>query len=192
VTLQIGRHVHLGALPSASAADDVSEEKTDQDGRILHPSTLRGSFYLRVDVTWVAGAKKRRADEEKESDHQRSPLPALTYDPTGLQNGQRVGSVYHYQGEELGLHEVYDLPLDVPADPVWERSGHTRKGRDGCRVPIPWTKGGPSFGFGPARSWLLQPDDWGGTSVEAQRGVDVSILELYEGHQDPTPHIARD
>jgi alpha-glucosidase len=90
------------------------------------------------------------------------------------------GAVYLYQGEELGLHEVYELPLDVLQDPVWERSGRTRKGRDGCRVPIPWTKHGPSFGFGPAGSWLPQPDDWGSISVEAQRGVEGSTLDLYK------------
>ena len=58
------------------------------------------------------------------------------------------GSAYVYQGEELGLPEVVDLPEDVLADPIWERSGHTRRGRDGCRVPIPWTSDGPSLGFG--------------------------------------------
>lgn len=90
------------------------------------------------------------------------------------------GSVYLYQGEELGLHEVHDLPFEVLEDPVWARSGHTIKGRDGCRVPIPWTVAGPSFGFGDDRSWLPQPDDWGGISVEAQDGVDASTLELYK------------
>ena len=58
------------------------------------------------------------------------------------------GSAYVYQGEELGLPEVVDLPEDVLADPIWERSGHRVRGRDGCRVPIPWTTDGPSLGFG--------------------------------------------
>lgn len=90
------------------------------------------------------------------------------------------GSVYVYQGEELGLHEVYDLPLSALRDPYWERSGHTKKGRDGCRVPIPWTQEGPSFGFGLGDSWLPQPRHWGTMSVEAQRGVGGSTLELYK------------
>jgi alpha-glucosidase len=89
------------------------------------------------------------------------------------------GSVYLYQGEELGLHEVYDLPLDVLDDPVWKRSRHTEKGRDGCRVPIPWTVGGRSAGFGSNGSWLPQPDGWAAQSVEAQEGVEDSTLELY-------------
>lgn len=89
------------------------------------------------------------------------------------------GSVYLYQGEELGLPEVWDLPEDVLDDPVWEQSGRTRKGRDGCRVPLPWTTDGPSFGFGDAEGWLPQPPEFGAMSAEAQTGDDESTLELY-------------
>lgn len=89
------------------------------------------------------------------------------------------GSTYLYQGEELGLPEVYDLPLDVLDDPVWENSGRTRKGRDGCRVPIPWTVGGTSFGFGSDAAWLPQPPSFAGLSVEAQTGDPDSTLELH-------------
>ena len=60
------------------------------------------------------------------------------------------GGVYLYQGEELGLEEVLDLPEELLQDPTWERSGHTERGRDGCRVPLPWTRSGPSLGFGSA------------------------------------------
>ena len=89
------------------------------------------------------------------------------------------GGAYVYQGEELGLFEVEDLPEDVLEDPTWERSGRTRRGRDGCRVPIPWTRSGPSHGFGPDGSWLPQPPEWGELSVEAQRDRDGSFLSLY-------------
>lgn len=89
------------------------------------------------------------------------------------------GSAYLYQGEELGLHEVHDLSASVLEDPVWERSGHTEKGRDGCRVPIPWKTEGPSFGFGGEGCWLPQPAGWGELSVEAQEGRQGSTLELY-------------
>src|SRR5690606_33110590 len=74
---------------------------------------------------------------------------------------------------------VLDLPDEVLADPVWERSGHTDRGRDGCRVPIPWTEQGPSLGFGEGGSWLPQPSHWSGLSAEAQRGEPGSTLELY-------------
>ena len=89
------------------------------------------------------------------------------------------GSAYVYQGDELGLPEVVDLPEDVLADPIWERSGHTLRGRDGCRVPIPWTRTGSSFGFGTGEAWLPQPADWAELSAEAQEGVEGSTLELY-------------
>ena len=89
------------------------------------------------------------------------------------------GGAYLYQGEELGLPEVTDLPEETLQDPVWERSGHTSRGRDGCRVPLPWTTDGPSYGFGPGGSWLPQPASWGRLSVQAQQGVPTSTLELY-------------
>ena len=56
-------------------------------------------------------------------------------------------AAYLYQGEELGLPEVEDLPEDALQDPTWERSGHTDRGRDGCRVPLPWAGDRPPFGF---------------------------------------------
>ena len=89
------------------------------------------------------------------------------------------GSVYLYQGEELGLPEAYDLPLDVLDDPVWENSNHRRKGRDGCRVPIPWTTDGPSLGFGSGEPWLPQPEGFAERSVEAQEADPSSMLHLY-------------
>jgi alpha-glucosidase len=64
------------------------------------------------------------------------------------------GSAYLYQGEELGLHEVPDIPPDLIQDPVYHRTRGAEKGRDGCRVPLPWTAGGVSFGFGPGAAHL--------------------------------------
>lgn len=89
------------------------------------------------------------------------------------------GSMYLYQGEELGLPEVADLPSEVLQDPTWVRSGHTEKGRDGCRVPLPWTASGPSFGFGPGPAHLPQPATFGELSVERQEADPGSTLALY-------------
>ena len=89
------------------------------------------------------------------------------------------GSAYIYQGEELGLPEVWDLPEEVLDDPVWERSGHTFKGRDGCRVPLPWTPDGESYGFGNGPSWLPQPPEWSRLSAAAQADDPTSSLRLY-------------
>ncbi|HET9382910.1 MAG TPA: glycoside hydrolase family 13 protein [Streptomyces sp.] len=92
------------------------------------------------------------------------------------------GGAYVYQGEELGLPEVEDLPEAVLQDPIWERSGHTDRGRDGCRVPIPWSGRETPYGFSPdgaAAPWLPQPGDWAPHSVAAQAGDPGSMLELY-------------
>jgi alpha-glucosidase len=90
------------------------------------------------------------------------------------------GSAYIYQGEELGLPEVTDLPEEVLADPKWERSGHTDRGRDGCRVPMPWSGDASPFGFTEAgHTWLPQPSSWGGLSVSAQESEMDSTLSLY-------------
>ncbi|MCU8595104.1 glycoside hydrolase family 13 protein [Streptomyces sp. A13(2022)] len=89
------------------------------------------------------------------------------------------GSAYVYQGEELGLPEVADLDRADLRDPMWVRSGGRVKGRDGCRVPLPWTSEGTSFGFGPGGSWLPQPADWGRYAADSQLGDKDSFLELY-------------
>ena len=89
------------------------------------------------------------------------------------------GSSYVYQGEELGLPEVADLPVEALQDPIWEQQGHTHKGRDGCRVPLPWTTTGPSYGFGAGPAWLPQPASFAAYAVEAQDGTEGSTLELY-------------
>ena len=58
------------------------------------------------------------------------------------------GSVYLYQGEELGLPEVLDLPDEARQDPIFARSGGAETGPGrlaGCRCP--WVHDAPSFGF---------------------------------------------
>jgi alpha-glucosidase len=89
------------------------------------------------------------------------------------------GSTYLYQGEELGLPEVADLPPEQLQDPTWVRSDGTEKGRDGCRVPLPWTSTGPSLGFGPGPAHLPQPAGFAELSVERQEADENSTLALY-------------
>jgi len=89
------------------------------------------------------------------------------------------GSVYVYQGDELGLPEVWDLPSEALQDPIWHDSGHTVKGRDGCRVPIPWESTGPSLGFGTSGSWLPQPPEFGRLAAAVQEDDPDSTLQLY-------------
>jgi alpha-glucosidase len=91
------------------------------------------------------------------------------------------GSLYLYQGDELGLPEV-ELPVDAITDPMHERSGGVDPGRDGCRVPLPWTGSGRSFGFSPgeAQPWLPQPSCWGELAVSRQLNDPCSMLALYQ------------
>ena len=90
------------------------------------------------------------------------------------------GAVYLYQGEELGLWEVEDLPGEARQDPLWHRNGGTDPGRDGCRVPMPWSGTEPPFGFSDGgQPWLPQPAAWKDHTVEAETGDPASMLELY-------------
>ncbi|WP_371480165.1 glycoside hydrolase family 13 protein [Kitasatospora sp. NBC_00315] len=91
------------------------------------------------------------------------------------------GAVYLYQGEELGLPEVEDLPVERLQDPMHLRSGGTDPGRDGCRVPLPWSGALPPYGFSPegVQPWLPQPADWAPLTVEAQVADPASMLSLY-------------
>jgi alpha-glucosidase len=100
------------------------------------------------------------------------------------------GSAYLYQGEELGLPEVIDLPDAARQDPTWFRTRGERYGRDGCRVPIPWTSTGLSYGFSASgASWLPQPPEWAvlardfeGTDLDSTLSLYTGLLAEREGH----------
>ncbi len=90
------------------------------------------------------------------------------------------GSAYLYQGEELGLQEVgSEIPDSERQDPAFFRNKGVEIGRDGCRVPLPWTASGNSFGFGIAGAHLPQPAWFAGHSVETQEALEDSTLSLY-------------
>ncbi|MEZ0073882.1 glycosidase [Planotetraspora sp. GP83] len=65
-----------------------------------------------------------------------------------------------------GLPEVEDIPDELRQDPMWTRSGHTNPGRDGCRVPLPWSGTEPPYGYSTGVPWLPQPADWKELTVE--------------------------
>jgi alpha-glucosidase len=93
------------------------------------------------------------------------------------------GSCYIYQGEELGLYEVENIPDELRQDPMfWQTSG-ANPGRDGCRVPLPWSGSQPPFAFSPDNAttapWLPQPEEWTAYTVETQHGDPDSMLNLY-------------
>jgi alpha-glucosidase len=91
------------------------------------------------------------------------------------------GSACIYQGEELGLWEVTDIPKDKLQDPIFFRTGRQELGRDGCRVPLPWKKDGPSLGFSTSHeSWLPQPTGWADVSVATQLDDASSTLCFFK------------
>jgi alpha-glucosidase len=93
------------------------------------------------------------------------------------------GSLYVYQGDELGLPEAEDIPPESRQDPMYFRSEGIDPGRDGCRVPLPWSGAKPPYGFTPKGAkgspWLPQPENWAGLTVEAEAGDSGSMLSLY-------------
>jgi alpha-glucosidase len=88
------------------------------------------------------------------------------------------GSAYVYQGQELGLPEV-DVPVKDREDPAFFRG--TGPGRDGCRVPLPWSGTSRPYGFSPdgTKPWLPQPAAWRGLSVAAQEAKPTSTLNFF-------------
>ena len=88
------------------------------------------------------------------------------------------GSASLYQGEELGLPEVADIADDERQDPLFFSSAGATVGRDGCRVPLPWTLDGPSYGFGGPTD-IPQPPGFKYHAAQVQAGDPDSTLSLY-------------
>jgi alpha-glucosidase len=127
------------------------------------PKTWTGNNLLVIDdhIDLALGARRARA------------LIALVY--------ALPGSLYLYQGEELGLPEVLDIPDERRQDPVFFLAHGAGKGRDGCRVPLPWTDDpATAFGFSPGggEPWLPQPAGWGAYAPANHTG-DSGLLTMY-------------
>jgi alpha-glucosidase len=142
-----------------------------------HDVTRHVTRYGRKDTKFEFAAKRRVTPEvDVELGTRRARAAALL-------TLSLPGAVYVYQGEELGLPEVEDLPDEVLQDPMFFRSGGTDPGRDGCRVPLPWHGDEPPFGFSPpeaaAEPWLPQPQTWSAFSAARQACQEGSMLSLY-------------
>ena len=133
-------------------------------GRYAQATQLHGSYVPAVDTETIG-------DEAQGLRRARAMALLLLALP---------GAVYIYNGQELGLPNVDDLPEDALQDPVWEKSGHTHRGRDNCRIPMPWHSDEVSYGFSAsAHTWLPMPKNWGHFAVSAQRVDSHSMLALY-------------
>ena len=163
--------------------------------RAVIDDSLAALRAVRAPATWVLSNhdETRHVTRFGRADTGLCGPRAEGHEPVDLQLGTRraraaallmlalPGSAYIYQGEELGLWEVEDLPADLLQDPTWQRSGRTVRGRDGCRVPMPWSGEAPPFGFGSpdSRPWLPQPAAWRHYTAAAEAGDPCSMLELY-------------
>jgi alpha-glucosidase len=141
-----------------------------------HDTTRHVTRYGRADTTFAFGGKLHRSPTDPALGTRRARAAALL-------SMALPGGVYVYQGEELGLPEVEDLPDSARQDPMYHRTNGADAGRDGCRVPIPWSGTVPPYGFSPADQhgapWLPQPADWASLTVAAQSAEPGSMLELY-------------
>ena len=175
---RIARYTRQDELHQAFNFEFLKTPLAAEPMRGVIDESLNASGEVGAPTTWVLG----NHDTVR-------PVTRYGDGPTGLARARAAallmlalpGSAYIYQGEELGLAEVLDLPEEVLQDPVWRRSGHTRRGRDGARVPMPWDGDGPPYGFSPngAAPWLPQPAEWEALTVAAQTGQTGSTLELY-------------
>jgi alpha-glucosidase len=140
-----------------------------------HDVTRPVTRYGRVDSSFAFDRKRFGTPTDVDLGRRRARSAALL-------TAALPGSLYLYQGDELGLDEV-DVPADEIQDPMHARSGGVDPGRDGCRVPLPWSGDAAPFGFSPARAsarpWLSQPAHWAGLTVERQGSDPSSMLHLY-------------
>jgi alpha-glucosidase len=156
----------VGATPAWTLNNHDTQRIVTRLGRLNanDPASFTGSNLVYVDAPIDLELGRRRA---------RAAITLTAALP---------GALYLYQGEELGLEEVLDLPDEARQDPLFIRTNGEQVGRDGCRVPLPWTTDAEtSFGFSPvaAEPWLPQPENWGELSVEQQAGAPRSMLTWY-------------
>ena len=133
---------------------------------------LGGRTGVKQGVEWVsAGGPEDQLDRERGLRRAHAATLLLLGLP---------GSTYLYQGEELGLHEVADVAPEQRQDPAFFRGAvFDGLGRDGCRVPLPWTASGPSFGFGSGDAHLPQPAWFAESAVDVEAADPSSTLALY-------------
>ncbi|WP_084078111.1 glycoside hydrolase family 13 protein [Demequina sp. NBRC 110057] len=162
----------------------VIDESLEEFGKVGAPSTWVLSNH---DV--VRHASRLALSAENPQGHGIGPKSLGLPDPVlGLRRGRAAsalmlslpGSAYVYQGEELGLPEAIDIPDEARQDPTWFRTEGERYGRDGCRVPLPWSADAPAYGFNTTGdTWLPQPAEWAGLARDVQLDDPSSTLNLY-------------
>jgi alpha-glucosidase len=140
-----------------------------------HDVTRPVTRYGRADSSFAFARKRFGTPTDQALGRRRARAAALL-------TAALPGCLYIYQGDELGLDEV-EVAIEEIRDPMYARSEGVDPGRDGCRVPLPWSGNRPPYGFSPkratARPWLSQPADWGALTIDAQLVEPDSMLNLY-------------
>jgi alpha-glucosidase len=192
----------LDEYPGRMTIGEIWVTDDDAFARYIRPDELHLGFNFRLLEADFDAGSLRAAIEHSLAAVRDSPAPATwtiaNHDvvrPVTRYGGGEVGlararamalvqlalpgPVYVYNGDELGLPNV-ELPDWALQDPAWQRSGHTERGRDGCRVPLPWEGHTSPYGFSPTPgTWLPMPGGWAGHTVEAQLEDQNSTLSLY-------------
>ncbi len=88
------------------------------------------------------------------------------------------GSTYVFAGQELGLPDG-ELRDEDRQDPSFFRSNGAIKGRDGARVPLPWSGESSPFGFSSGAPWLPMNQSWQDLTIEKESMDPNSVLNLY-------------
>ncbi|MET7822358.1 glycoside hydrolase family 13 protein [Micromonospora zamorensis] len=173
---RLARYVGPDELHQAFSFDFLDATWTADSFRKVIDTALTESTVVGAPTTWVLSNHDKQRHVTRYGDGVEGLRRARA---ASLLMLALPGSAYLYQGEELGLPEVLDLPDELRQDPAFLRTGESR---DGCRVPLPWSGDLAPYGFGPAgseASWLPTPATWRALSVDAQSGVPGSTLELY-------------
>ncbi|MEH0828854.1 MULTISPECIES: glycoside hydrolase family 13 protein [unclassified Micromonospora] len=173
---RLARYIGPDELHQAFSFDFLDATWSADSFRKVIDTALAESTIVGAPTTWVLSNHDRQRHVTRYGDGEVGLRRARA---AALLMFALPGCAYVYQGEELGLPEVLDLPDELRQDPAFRRTGESR---DGCRVPIPWSGELPPYGFGPdgsELSWLPAPATWRALSVAAQTGVPGSTLELY-------------
>ncbi|WFE45047.1 glycoside hydrolase family 13 protein [Verrucosispora sp. WMMD1129] len=173
---RLARYIGPDELHQAFSFDFLDATWSADSFRKVIDTALAESTIVGAPTTWVLSNHDRQRHVTRYGDGEIGLRRARA---AALLMLALPGCAYLYQGEELGLPEVLDLPDELRQDPAFLRTGESR---DGCRVPIPWSGDLAPYGFGPAGSelsWLPAPTTWQALSVAAQTGTPGSTLELY-------------
>ncbi|WP_156111985.1 alpha-amylase family glycosyl hydrolase [Prescottella defluvii] len=192
----------MNEFPDAVAVGEIWVRDNERFGRYIRPDELHLGFNFRLaETVFAADAVRAAIENSLDAVARVGGTPTWTLsnhdverEVTRYGGGARgvararamalvelalPGAAFIYNGGELGLPNV-DLPDAVLQDPTWERSGHTERGRDGCRVPVPWEGDRPPFGFSTTPdTWLPMPPQWTALTVESQLEDVDSTLSLY-------------